>query len=156
MNKCKKCGRTIFKGKICKECHHHLELSVRLAPSTLKQYMENFEKKNMLIGYYANIIDSYILYLECLYNDLEYVPEYKNKIFPNNFEDAKIIYKNKLKDKVESIKQEKIKQLNKTGEVKYLTAIIGLEEDIKDTLKVFPQYKEELKYDDLEEITNRG
>lgn len=156
MKKCEKCNKNIFSGRICKNCKHNLELGIKLAPSTQKFYMEEFNKENMLIGYYTNIIDSYIMILEYMYNDLEYLPEYKNQIEPDNFEDAKKIYKNKLKLKVEEIKQEKIKPFAKTGEVKYLTAIIGLVEDIKDTLKIFPQYKEELVYEDLEKIINGG
>ena len=154
MKKCEKCNKTILSGRICKNCYHKLELSIRTAPATQKLYMDQFAQENMLIGYYTNIIDSYIMVLEYMYKDLEYLPVYKDQIEPNNFEDAKKIYKNKLRLKVEKIKRDKIKPFEKTGEVKYLTAIVGLEEDIKDTLKIFPQYKEELRYDDLEKIIN--
>lgn len=156
MKKCEICNKTILKGRICKNCHHKLVIGLRIAPSTQKIYMEQFNQENMLVGYYVNIIDSYIDILEYMYKNLEYLPEYRNQIEPNNFEDAKKIYKNKLKMKVEQIKQDKIKPFAKTGEVKCLTAIIGLEEDIKDTLKIYPQYKNELTYEDLEKIINGG
>lgn len=155
MRKCEKCKKNILFGKICSTCKQHIIWDLQYAPKRQEFYNEQFDKENMLIGYYANIISSYIDIIWFMYKDLEYVPEYKNQIEPNNFEEAKKIYINKLKYKVDKIKQEKIKLLEQTGEVKYYTALVGLEEDIKDTIKTFPEFKNILKYDDLEKILNQ-
>lgn len=156
MKKCEKCNKTIFSGKLCKNCLWLAEQNILSSPSTQKIYMDQFNQENMLISYYANIMHGYILSLEFMYKDLEYLPKYKNQIEPSNFEEAKKMMHINFKNKIEEIKKEKIKMFSKTGEVKYFTALVGLEEDIKDTIKLFPEFEKDLNYDDLEQIINRS
>lgn len=155
MKKCERCNKIILIGRLCKNCLQNCDMNIRMAPLAQKIYMEEFDKDNMIVCHYANIIDSYMMSLKKMYDDMEYLPKYKSQITPNNYKDAEKICRAKLKNKIDAIKKEKIKPLAKTGEVKYFTAIVGLEEDIKDTIKLFPQFREELDYSDLEKIIDK-
>lgn len=156
MNRCKKCNKRIFYGSICSNCLRLCELNIRTMPLSQQTHLDLLSKDNMPINYYVGVIDGFLIALKNMYDDLEYVPKYKEQIEPNNFKEAEILMRQKLKNRIEEIKQEKISWLNNTGEIKFLTAIIGLEEDIKDTIKEYPQYKNELNYDDLEKIIKRS
>lgn len=154
--RCEICNEKIFFGKLCNYCKQTSLYNIKYAPLSQKIFMDNFAKENMLISYYADIIEGYLLSLENLYRDLEYNQQYKNMIEPNNFKGALKIYKDKLNRKLYGIKVNKIKLLEDTGEVKYFTAIVGLEEDIKDTIKSHPYFQDILKYDDLEKIIEQN
>ena len=156
MNRCKKCNKRIFCGSICSNCLRLCELNIRTMPLSQQTHLDLLNRDNMPTNYYVGIIDGFLIALKNMYDDLEYVPKYKEQIEPNNFKEAEILMRQKLKNRIEEIKQEKISWFNSTGEIKFLSAIIGLEEDIKDTIKEYPQYKRELNYDDLEEIIKRS
>lgn len=156
MNRCKKCNKRIFNGFICSNCLRLCELNIRTMPLSQQTHLDLLNRDNMPTNYYVGIIDGFLIALKNMYDDLEYVPKYKEQIEPNNFKEVEILMRQKLKNRIEEIKQEKISWFNNTGEIKFLSVIIGLEEDIKDTIKEYPQYKRELNYDDLEEIIKRS
>ena len=116
---------------------------------------EELENNNLDIVQCANIIDGLIMVFDELY---KITPFIKNKfdIQPDNIEDFKELYGNKLRSIIYNKKQEILEKYNKTGQLRYYSQLVNLNDEIINAKKLFPEFIEYLNNDDLEKIISEG
>lgn len=130
-------------------------IQARSAFDTLEFHKKELENPNTDIVTCANIIDGILLIFESLYEILPYI---KNEvdIEPDNYDDFRNMYLNNLKLIVEERKQKIIEKYNKTGQLRYYSQLVNLNDDIKKAKKIFYAFKDYLINDDLEKIISEG
>lgn len=116
---------------------------------------EELENNNLDIVQCANIIDGLIMVFDELY---KITPFIKNEfdIQPDNIEDFKELYGNKLRSIIYDKKQETLEKYNKTGQLRYYSQLVNLNDEIINAKKLFPEFIEYLNNDDLEKIISEG
>lgn len=116
---------------------------------------EELENNNLDIVQCANIIDGLIMVFDELY---KITPFIKNEfdIQPDNIEDFKKLYGNKLRSIIYDKKQETLEKYNKTGQLRYYSQLVNLNDEIINAKKLFPEFIEYLNNDDLEKIISEG
>lgn len=130
-------------------------IQARSACNTLEIHNKTLENKNTTITECANIIDGLLLIFEDLYKITPYIKR-EFKIEPDNYQDFKKLYLNKLRSIVFNRKKEIIDKYESTGELRYYSQLINLNDDIKSAKELFYDYKDYLKNDDLEKIISEG
>lgn len=130
-------------------------IQAKSANESLEFYMKQFKDKNKTISECTNIIDAILIIFEELYKITPYIKN-EFEIDPNNFEDFKIMYLNKLRDLIDDRKQEILEKYNKSGELRYYSQLVNLNDEIKQAQKSFPEYSDYLKNDDIEKIISEG
>lgn len=130
-------------------------IQARSACDTLEFHKKELENPNTDIVTCANITDGILLIFESLYEILPYIKD-EFEIEPDNFEDFKQIYLNNLKTIVEERKKEILDKYKKTGQLRYYSQLVNLNDDIKKAKKIFYAFKDYLINDDLEKIISEG
>ena len=121
----------------------------------LMNFYDKELKGNISIEQCTNMISSLTVVFEELY---KITPFIKNEfdIQPDNIEDFKKLYGNKLRSIVYDKKQEILEKYNKTGQLRYYSQLVNLNDEIINSKKLFPEFIEYLDNDDLEKIISEG
>ena len=122
---------------------------------TLENHHQKLENENTNISVCVNIIDGLLLIFEELYKITPYIKK-EFEINPDNYEEFKELELNKLDIIIKERKNKIIKKYNETGQVRYYTQLVNLNDEIKEAQKTFPEYKKYLENKDIEKIILEG